>query len=165
MNEEKTVEDLTALVNSNPSVEMACEMRSDKLTKRQIAFVLNYAGDSSEAAEKAGYSHPSSGALLLRNKKICKAIIARDSAMDKLPKDTDPLMDVHQLRQWWTKNIIDNEAPLSVRVKCSDLLAKSYGTFVEKLIIEQNSSHIERRELIINITGGGAMTIPIEHCK
>ena len=143
--------DQSGALKNNPSVEIACKLRAEKLHPRQIGFVLNYAGDPAEAAIKAGYKHEATGFQLLKIPAIMNAIIARDQAMDKLPKSTDPIIDVQQLRQWWTENIVDTDLPMGIRVRCSELLAKSYGTFCEKLIVENH----ETKEQTITIKFAG----------
>lgn len=143
----KEEKELMDIIDGNPALDVAIKLRSDKLTPRQVSFVLAYAGDPAKAAIKAGYKFESTGSLLLKRSDILNAIIDRDAALDKLPKSTDPLMDLHQLRQFWTGVISDDTVPMGHRIRTSELLAKSYGGFVEKLIVKSHEIKEQKTEI------------------
>ena len=75
------------------------------------------------------------------------------------------LLSTIQLREMLSDIASNNDVKTSDRIAAIRLLMQNEGMLTEKLIVEQNSTNTKRRELIINITGGGAMSIPIEHCK
>ena len=127
-------------LENNPSVALAVKLRSERFTPKQIAFILNYAGDPIHAAEKAGYKHPLAKNYLLKNKKIINALIRRDEILEKMPESIDPIMNVQELRQLWTRLSLDGNIAMSHRLKCMQMLAQSYGAFCEKLIVESHET-------------------------
>ena len=118
------------------AIKSAIDVTGVRLSHRERKFISVYEGDPVTAAEKAGYSRGSIGHTLMKKPTVLEALKRRDELMKFMPYPTDPVLKLHELRQWWTDKILNDDNRLSHRVKCSELLAKSYGAFVEKFIVE-----------------------------
>jgi len=90
-----------------------------------------YAGNATEAAIAAGYSHQTAraqGSRLLTNADIREAIEARRS------KASERLIATREDRQrFWTGVLRDVGAEMRDRLKASELLGKSEADFTEKV--------------------------------
>jgi len=123
------------VLDENPSLALAMKFRERKLTYRQAAFVLNYAGNEKEAAKKAGYKRPEiTGPILMKIPKILYAIGCRNEVIEKMPKATDPVLTVFQLQQFWTEVILDHTEDIKHRLNAAQTLAKSKGAFVDDTV-------------------------------
>ena len=141
------------------------------LTTKQERLVLNYQGSLPAAIEISGYvdgvsSDDKKRRIMTACYNVRKNPLVRAAleAVDKVLNDTVAMSTTRAkilLTEFAEDETLDNKQ----RQAALNTLLKTQGALTEKLIVQQHSSHIERRELIINITGGGAMTIPIEHCK
>lgn len=100
------------------------------LTVKQQAFVEAYCGNATEAALQAGYSPKTAafiGAENLKKPKINVAIKERED------KRLSPLIAKREERQeFWTSMMRDKTRKDDIRLKASELLAKSEGDFLER---------------------------------
>lgn len=102
------------------------------LTVRQKRFIEAYNGNASEAARQAGYSERWSASnidKILKNTEIRAAIQQREQ------ERTDSMIATREERQrFWTTILRDPETDLRDRLRASELLGKSEGDFLEKMI-------------------------------
>jgi len=108
------------------------------LNAKRRAFVREYVKDfnAAQAAIRAGYAKNSArqtGHDLLTNPDVHQAITEIQQEAH-----TKAVLTLSELQEWWTKLIQgqDPDARPSDRLKASELLAKTYGAFTER--IEQN---------------------------
>jgi len=100
------------------------------LNARQRRFVEAYTGDAKAAAIAAGYSPRSAahrGYDALQVPEVAAEIKAREQKRRNLL-----IMDREQRQMWWTSVIRDEAQPMKVRLKASELLARSDGDFIER---------------------------------
>jgi len=108
------------------------------LNAKRRAFVREYVKDfnGTQAAIRAGYSQQTArhtASVLLTNPNVKKAIQELEQQAH-----AKAVLTLSELQEWWTKVIQgqDPDARPSDRLKASELLAKTYGAFTER--IEQN---------------------------
>ena len=102
------------------------------LTKKQQKFIQAYSGNASEAARMAGYSSRTAKAIgfeLLTKPDIADAIREREK------ERTDAMIATREERQtFWTSVLRDPETELRDRLRASELLGKSEGDFLERVL-------------------------------
>lgn len=102
------------------------------LTRKQMAFVAAFHGNAAEAARAAGYSAKTAKAIgseLLTKPDIKEAIQERER------ERTDSMIATREERQsFWTAILRDPESELRDRLRASELLGKSEGDFLEKML-------------------------------
>lgn len=115
---------------------------SIKLTPRQRKFVDLYEGNATKAAIQAGYSKKTAysiGQENLKKPEIIKAL------QERAKKETAPLVGDRQARQqFWTKVFRDEAVEMKDRLKASELLGRSEGDFVEKILHQGLESLADR---------------------
>ncbi len=118
------------------------------LTPRQRLFVDNYFGNATEAARKAGYSHPKQqGSRLLSNVDVQAAIKEQENG-----RFGDHILDRQGRRELLTRFVLGLEfesivvkgllkrvvPSLSIRLKALELLGKIDGDFSKKVEVEMS---------------------------
>ena len=102
------------------------------LTRKQMAFVAAFHGNAAEAARAAGYSAKTAKAIgseLLTKPDIKEAIQERER------ERTDAMIATREERQsFWTAILRDPETELRDRLRASELLGRSEGDFLEKML-------------------------------
>ena len=99
-----------------------------QLSDKQLRFIELYAGNATEAAQKAGYSHAeNAGMRCMKNAQICTAIAEKRSK-----EVVEGIADRQQLQKLWTDVAFDKEETMRERLKSSELLGKSLGVFLDK---------------------------------
>ena len=102
------------------------------LTKKQQKFIQAYSGNASEAARMAGYSSRTAKAIgfeLLTKPDIADAIREREK------ERTDSMIATREERQqFWTAILRDPETELRDRLRASELLGRSEGDFLERVL-------------------------------
>ena len=119
------------------------------LTVKQQAFVEAYCGNATEAALQAGYSPKTAafiGAENLKKPKINVAIKERED------KRLSPLIAKREERQeFWTSMMRDKTRKDDIRLKASELLAKSEGDFLDRAELSgPNGSPLNPPQLVVN---------------
>lgn len=112
-------------------------VKRKELTVKQQNFVLAYAGNTREAAEKAGYAKKfaaQTGARLLNNPLVSKAIREREN--ERISSD---IASREQRQKFWSEMMNDTDEKPEVRLRASELLGKSEGDFLDR--VEANISH------------------------
>lgn len=118
-----------------------------KLTTKQQRFIQAYTGNATEAAVMAGYSEKtarSAGQRLLTNVDIQSAIRSREEERRAVL-----IADRESRQAFWSAIMRDENEPMAVRLKASELLAKSEGDFLEKVAVAQVTP-VEPPQLIVN---------------
>ncbi len=102
------------------------------LTRKQMAFVAAFHGNAAEAARAAGYSAKTAKAIgseLLTKPDIADAIREREQ------ERTDSMIATREERQqFWTAILRDPETELRDRLRASELLGRSEGDFLERVL-------------------------------
>lgn len=142
----------------------------DALSPKRRAFVLAYCGEAggnaTEAARRAGYAAPTNqGSRLLTFADVTAAILAL-----RAPEEETRIATIQELRELWTRiargEITDAHvsrdgavssvpASLSMRLRASELLGKSLGTFLER----QEITGPDRAPVVLNIRRETALRV------
>lgn len=120
---------------SSVDEEQTAPAREQPLSNKQSAFVREYVKDfnATQAAIRAGYSEHTAdvqGSRLLTNVKI-----QREIEKYQQQAKTKTIMDLTELREWWTA-VATGEvegASFGTRVKASELLGRSLGGFTDRV--------------------------------
>lgn len=114
-----------------------------KLGEKQRRFVEVFNGDSEQSARLAGYSDPADAARSLMSNEAVRDALYRK----RRPLEREGIVAGRQDRLAFWSRVMDDEAQeMSVRLRASELLAKSDGDFVERrevlgaMAIETHSS-------------------------
>ena len=112
---------------ANPAPKLTKSKTPQQLSTKQQRFVDFYDGNATQAAEKAGYSHPGSqGQRLLKNVAIKKAIRKRQDI------EAEPNIKSRRDRQVFWSKMIDTAEKDSDKLKASELLGRSEADFTDK---------------------------------
>ena len=104
-----------------------------KLNHRQHQFALLYDGNGTETCRRAGYNGSDNvlavqARRLLRNDQIIDIIEQRNK------DETAPLIADRETRQlFWSVVMLDPDQEMVIRLKASEILAKSCGDFIAKI--------------------------------
>lgn len=119
------------------SKQQKLQKREKRLTKAQEMFVQEILkGTSQRQAYYKAYpnsknwaenSVDSKASQLFKNVKVQQRLSELNSKVEK-----STIYNAQQLREFWTKILLDGEAGIANRLKASELLGKSQGMFVEK---------------------------------
>ena len=105
--------------------------RNGSLTGRQKKFADEYlaSGNITDSARKAGYKQPHvQGFQTLDNIRVKEYI---KSKAEKL--ENDNIASIIEVKEFWTKTMRDVETDIKERIKSSELIAKTYGAFLDKI--------------------------------
>jgi phage terminase small subunit len=103
-----------------------------KYEERQQQVVLNYkanGGNMKQAMIDAGYSENYAD----RNSKYLLGIIGEAIKEQQKEIKTEKIKSVQEIQEWWSEVMENTEEDMKDRIKCSELLARSSGAFVEKV--------------------------------
>lgn len=106
----------------------------DKLNRREQT-IINYksnGGNMKKAMIDAGYSENYAD----RNSKYLLGIIGERIKTEQSIIKSEKIKTVAEIQEWWAEMMDDVEAENKDRIKCSELLAKSQGAFIEKLEVD-----------------------------
>ena len=102
------------------------------LTVKQQRFVSAYNGNATEAMIAAGYSAKSAASnvdKILKNTEIQAAIQNREKA-----RNSAAIATREERQTFWTSVLRDPETELRDRLRASELLGKSEGDFLERVL-------------------------------
>ena len=108
-----------------------------KSADRQQQVILNYkanGGNMKKAMIDAGYSETYAD----RNSKYLLGIIGDEIKAQQDEIKSEKIKTVKEIQEWWSGVMDDAEEDMAQRIKCSDLLAKSQGAYVENVNINGN---------------------------
>ena len=101
---------------------------------RQQQVVLNYKanGGNMKAMIDAGYSETYAD----RNSKYLLGIIGEEIKTQQNEIKSDKIKSVTEIQEWWSGVMDDANENMNNRIKCSELLAKAQGAFIERVEVE-----------------------------
>jgi hypothetical protein len=103
-----------------------------KSKARQQQVILNYkanGGNMKKAMIDAGYSE----AYADKNSKYLMGIIGDEIKAQQKNIVSSKVKDITEIQEWWSGVMDDEEQKLDHRIKCSELLVKSQGGFIDKI--------------------------------
>lgn len=107
-------------------------MRYADLTDAEQKFVDCYAGNATQAVIDAGLNKTGNRRTASATGSKLKAkllpIIKERSAMQSVGR----IMTRDDLMEWWTDRMQDAGEKIEIRVKCSELLGRALGVFIER---------------------------------
>lgn len=119
------------------------------MNQRQRAFCEAYllSGNAAEAAREAGYSPRSA-------RSIGQRLLTFDDVQEYLEQRNREISaantaQMEEVRQFWTATMRDGNMKPSDRLKASELLAKTYGAFLERLEV---GADLKTREIMAAMT-------------
>lgn len=119
------------------------------MNQRQRAFCEAYllSGNAAEAAREAGYSPRSA-------RSIGQRLLTFDDVQEYLEQRNREISaantaQMEEVRQFWTATMRDGNMKPSNRLKASELLAKTYGAFLERLEV---GADLKTREIMAAMT-------------
>ncbi|MHC4499086.1 MAG: terminase small subunit [Planctomycetota bacterium] len=118
-------------------------MRSKQgLTHKQQAFVDVYDGNTTKAAAMAGISRSYASRIMMDGAKQSSepSALAVQTAIQERNKDNKDIADRQERQKFWSDNMRDESADISVRLKASELLGKSELDFGERRLDETPQS-------------------------
>ena len=106
-----------------------------KCKDRQQQVILNYkanGGNMKKAMIDAGYSESYAD----RNSKYLLGIIGEDIKAQQDDICSEKIKSVKEIQEWWSGVVDDGCQDMNSRIKCSEMLARSQGAFVDNLKVE-----------------------------
>ena len=108
-----------------------------KYKDRQQQVVANYkanGGNMKKAMIDAGYSETYAD----RNSKYLLGIIGEQIKAQQDEIKSNKIKTVEQIQEWWSENIDNPEVDKSQQIKCSELLVRSQGGFIDNTNLKGN---------------------------
>lgn len=105
-------------------------VKEKRFSALQQAYISSYTGSIKETCAKIGCSYQY-GRQLATLPHIKLAI------QNKCRNQYNPqILTVQQLQEFWSKNVLNPDNNMADRIKCSELLGKSLGGFIERVQLE-----------------------------
>ena len=126
--------------------------KNEKLNRREQT-IINYkanGGNMKKAMIDAGYSESYAD----RNSQYLLGIIGDRIKEDQKEIKSRKIKTVEEIQEWWAKMMDDGALEVKDRIKCSELLAKSQGGFIEKVKLETNFDIDEKVKELNDILNG-----------
>ena len=119
------------------------------MNQRKRAFCEAYliSGNATDAAREAGYSPRSA-------RSIGQRLLTFDDVREYLERRNQEISAVNtaqmeEVRQFWTATMRDENMKPADRLKASELLAKTYGAFLERVGVDAD---VKMREVMASLT-------------
>lgn len=119
------------------------------MNQRKRAFCEAYliSGNATDAAREAGYSPRSA-------RSIGQRLLTFDDVREYLEQRNQEISaantaQMEEVRQFWTATMRDENMKPADRLKASELLAKTYGTFLGRLEVDAD---VKTREAMASMT-------------
>lgn len=119
------------------------------MNQRKRAFCEAYliSGNATDAAREAGYSPRSA-------RSIGQRLLTFDDVREYLEQRNQEISaantaQMEEVRQFWTATMRDENMKPSDRLKASELLAKTYGAFLERVEVDAD---VKTREVMASMT-------------
>lgn len=113
------------------------------LTNKMDTFVEAYLGEAggvgTQAARIAGYSGTPAALSVVANRLLKHPLVKQQ--IRKSQGASSGRWRTRNLRDWWRSVVEDIEQPMRERVKCSELLGKSIGSFIDRKQIDHRHVH------------------------
>lgn len=109
------------------------EQKKKQLTRQQVMFCNYYleTGNAYQSALKAGYSEQTADKksyALLQKPEIQEYLEKQRAKMDKTN-----IMTIEQIQEFWTNVITNGKYDIKDRLKATELLGKSLGSFIDRV--------------------------------
>lgn len=117
-----------------------------KSTDRQQQVILNYkanGGNMKKAMIDAGYSETYAD----RNSKYLLGIIGEQIKEQQEDIKSEKIKTVEQIQEWWSEIVDDPTVEKAQQIKCSELLVKSQGGFLDRVDVN-GSVKVKLEDLI-----------------
>ena len=108
-----------------------------KINDRQQQVILNYkanGGNMKKAMIDAGYSENYAD----RNSKYLMGIIGDEIKAQQDDICNEKIKSISAIQEWWSSVVAEETQDMNSRIKCSELLARSQGAFIDKLKVDAN---------------------------
>ena len=108
-----------------------------KINDRQQQVILNYkanGGNMKKAMIDAGYSETYAD----RNSKYLMGIIGDEIKAQQDDICNEKIKSISAIQEWWSSVVAEEAQDMNSRIKCSELLARSQGAFIDKLKVDAN---------------------------
>lgn len=119
------------------------------MNQRKRAFCEAYliSGNATDAAREAGYSPRSA-------RSIGQRLLTFDDVREYLERRNQEISaantaQMEEVRQFWTATMRDENMKPADRLKASELLAKTYGAFLERVEVDAD---VKTREAMASLT-------------
>ena len=119
------------------------------MNQRKRAFCEAYliSGNATDAAREAGYSPRSA-------RSIGQRLLTFDDVREYLEQRNQEISaantaQMEEVRQFWTATMRDENMKPADRLKASELLAKTYGAFLERVEVDAD---VKTREVMASMT-------------
>lgn len=119
------------------------------MNQRKRAFCEAYliSGNATDAAREAGYSPRSA-------RSIGQRLLTFDDVREYLERRNQEISaantaQMEEVRQFWTATMRDENMKPADRLKASELLAKTYGAFLERVEVDAD---VKTREVMASLT-------------
>lgn len=119
------------------------------MNQRKRAFCEAYliSGNATDAAREAGYSPRSA-------RSIGQRLLTFDDVWEYLEQRNQEISaantaQMEEVRQFWTATMRDENMKPADRLKASELLAKTYGAFLERVEVDAD---VKTREVMASLT-------------
>lgn len=110
-----------------------------KSTDRQQQVILNYkanGGNMKKAMIDAGYSETYAD----RNSKYLLGIIGEQIKEQQDEIKSEKIKTVEQIQEWWSEIVDSPTEEKAHQIKCSELLVRSQGGFIDKVDVKGSVS-------------------------
>lgn len=97
--------------------------------------VLNYkanGGNMKQAMIDAGYSE----SYAVSHSEYLSKIVGQEIKEAQKEIDNHKIKTIQQIQEWWSSKMDNREVELKDQIKCSELLAKSQGAFVDRVELD-----------------------------
>ena len=124
-----------------------------KSKDRQQQVILNYkanGGNMKKAMLDAGYSETYAD----RNSKYLLGIVGEDIKAQQNEIKSEGIKTATEIQEWWSGIMDDMNEDMKNRIKCSELLARAQGAFVEKVVADVNINTSDRVKEVENYIKG-----------
>lgn len=108
-----------------------------KSKDRQKQVILNYkanGGNMKKAMIDAGYSETYAD----RNSKYLLGIIGDEIKAQQDEICNEKIKNIAKIQEWWSSVVDEEGQDMNSKIKCSELLARSLGAFIDKLKVDAN---------------------------
>ena len=106
-----------------------------RISDRQQQVILNYkanGGNMKQAMIEAGYSETYAD----RNSKYLLGLIGEEIKTQQKDIISSKIKTVTEIQEWWSSKLDNPIIELKDQIKCSELLAKSQGAFVDRVELD-----------------------------
>lgn len=116
-----------------------------KLTPKQKKFADFYlqSGNATESYIQAGYSGNRESANVNASKLIRNYRVKKYLEDFNKKEEEKNIIKIQEIREFWTSIIRDKDKDMNFRIKASELMAKSFGVFLEGVMKYENKKLTE----------------------